>query len=119
MAELSTVRWRGAYLSGLGGGYSVFPHARKGFELFSSRKRMLRMVYYKRVTWKKSEENENCEHISLKWLGDEFNKARLCAETTSRIYSYEVLNNWVVESYSFEVQNLEVRIRRVGLIESV
>ena len=84
---------------------------------------MLRMVYYKRVTWKKCEENENCEHISLKWLSNELNKAHLRAETTtacgSRIYSHEVCNNWVVESYSFEVQNFEVRIRPVGLIESV
>ena len=85
---------------------------------------MLRMVHYKRVTWKKCEENENCEHVSLKWLGDEFNDAHLSTETTttaydSRIYLYEVCNNWGVEWYSFEVENLEVRIRSVALIESM
>ena len=51
---------------------------------------MLCMVCYKRVTWKKREENQNCEEISLKWLGDEFNGTHLSAETTtaygSRIY---------------------------------
>ena len=75
MAELSTVRLRGAYLVGLGDDYRVFPQARKGLELFSPRKRMLRMLYYKRVTWKKCEENENCEHLSLKWLDHGFSDA--------------------------------------------
>ena len=83
---------------------------------------MLRMVYYKEFTWKKHEENENFEDVSLKQLDDEFNDAHLSAEATTdygnRIYSYDVCNNCSVDWYSFEVENLEVRIRHMALIES-
>ena len=82
---------------------------------------MLRMVNYKRVTWKKREENENCEDTPFKRLGDEFNYDHLKAERTasysSRIYSCDVCNNWDVDWYSFEVEKLKVRIRDVALIE--
>ena len=110
LGELCTVRWCGAYLCGLGGDWSVDYPARKRLELFFSVKMYNARRALQKVTWRKSEENENSEVISVKWFGNEFNRVDLSAETTtaygSRINEYNVCDTWIVDSYSFEVDSL-------------
>ena len=49
-----------------------------------------------RITWKKSEENEISEIISVKWLGNEFKYVNISAEITtaygSPINRYNICN---------------------------
>ena len=111
LAELCTVRWCAAYLWGVGRDWSVWARARKRLEQFLSEEMDDALVVLQRVTWKKSEKNENREVFSVKWLGDEFNHVNLSVETTTTAYGndacfYDVHQNWAVDSYSFEVHSL-------------
>ena len=62
------------------------------------------------VTRKEHEKNENCEVISVKWLGDEFKYIDLSAEGItaygSPVVLYDVSTTWNVDFYSFQVKSL-------------
>ena len=108
--ELCAVRWCGAYLCGLGKDWSVGNRARKRLELFFSGEMYSARGVLQWVTWKESEENENHEVISVKWLGDELTALDLSGETTtayaSRIHRYCLCDTRFVDWFSFEIDSL-------------
>ena len=128
LATLCTVRWCGAYLCTVGRDWSpsfldrmrqklffseemnYAREARKRLELFFSKEMNNARRVLQSVTWNKSEENENAQVISVKWLVNEFNGVDLSAETTTaygnRITWYDLCGTETVDSYSFEVDSL-------------
>ena len=67
--------------------------------------------------WKKSEEIENVEIISVKCIGNQFKNVDLSAETTayrSSISFYYSCGTWDVDLYSFEVESLESSYLALG-----
>ena len=120
-AELCTVRWCAAYLCGVEEDWSVFHESRKRLELFFSDEMEDARGLLRSVTWNGIEENDNCEIISVKWLGNDFNYVDISGETTiaygSRINELELYNmctTETVEYYSFEVDSLVSSYPAVG-----
>ena len=109
-AELCTVRWCAAYFCAIGRDWIAGCRGQKRLELFFSEE----MAYVRRVlqsvTWNRIRDNENCEVIAVKWLGDEFNYVDLSVETTtvygSPIRFYDVSTTRTFDYYSFEVDSL-------------
>ena len=112
LTVLSTVRWCGAYLCGMGEDWSMTAddYQRKRLELFFSNKLYWSRFALQHVTWNYNEENENFEIVSIKRFGNHMNQVDLSGEATTSfgagITEFDVDVTWDVGLYSFEVDSL-------------
>lgn len=113
-AKLSTVRWCGAYLCGMGEHWNVQElvvgsAAKTLGTLFSSEMTDFRWIL-KQVTWNLSEKKGGVELLSIVELGDESGNANLKSDTETaygcEIRNFGVSDTLTIDSYSFEFESL-------------
>ena len=110
-AKLSTVRWSGAYLCGMGEdwGAQIARHSMNNLATFFSHDMRRTREFLQKVTWN-IEENDGIETISVSTLGDEDIRTNLSGEMETayggEIYGFDLEDPKTVDSYSFEFDSL-------------
>ena len=109
-AKLSTVRWSGAYLCGLGRNWSILgitDYVRKALATFFSYEMRITRSSLQRVTWNIGEENDDeVELLSINGLGDIDGRTNLSGNMQTaygcEIRGFRIDGTSTVDSYSFE-----------------
>ncbi len=111
---LSTVRWSGAFLCGMGGHWGVNEYSHRGqaeiLETFFSREMELLRDPLQLVEWNIESENGSCEILSIDGLNKQDGYVELAGEMSmaygTSFVPYLVEHTWNVDLYSFDFNNL-------------